>query len=182
MKLANGAMRFAAEQDLKPNEFRLLMHMCLLAVDDATPPKYWASRERSAWALGHPVPLADDDEEAARERRAGFQLVKVATRGLLDKAAIYRLSAGRAGRQAEFEIRVLPAVDALGLWYAKRTPGSTDSVPAGVRGPYPVGYVGHTPEEKSREVEEKQEEKTAHHTGAPHLWAVDKSEGGSRVA
>jgi len=98
-RLVKRAYAYAVDVPLHPNEFRLLAWMCLTALDEDSPPRYFDSREASALALGRRVP----DEETP-ERSAAFESVKVAIRGLTTVGAIRRRKQGHRGQRAEFDI------------------------------------------------------------------------------
>lgn len=102
-QLVGRAIAFAAQNDLKPNEFRLLVFMALTALDTDQPPRYFASREESAYGLGR---MVEDkfatDPRAVSARDAAFWAVKVAVQGLVKAGAIERKQRGRNGRRAEF--------------------------------------------------------------------------------
>jgi hypothetical protein len=137
----SAAFVFAARVPLKPNEARLLLFMAHTALDTDKPPRYFASREASALALGRMVPDAPDllDPDSARieaERAAAFQRVKIATQGLVSLGAISRIRRGREGSRAEFAItlgtqNVPPVKYAIRTpqRLAKRTSRGTQSVP-----------------------------------------------------
>lgn len=108
-QLVGQAFVFASKVSLKPNETRLLLWMCLHALDSDRPPRYFAARESSAFGLGRRVPDIPDplDPDAAAieaARLAAFQRVKMATQGLVKAHAITRLRRGREGTRAEFAI------------------------------------------------------------------------------
>lgn len=133
--LVGRAFAFAVDVPLQPNEFRLLLGMCLTALDTDEHPRYFDSREASALFLGRRVP------DAGAERDAAFQRVKIATRGLIAIGAINRTKQGGNGRRAEFEI-VLDSVASLSTAEArKRTAGVRRTTPSGVRRTTQLGYV-----------------------------------------
>lgn len=116
-KLVSLAFVFAAHKKLKPNEKLLLIFMAHTALDGDAVPRYFASREHSAYALGRMVPEQPDPLDAAFRdktdaRASAFQAVKVATRGLVDAGAIRQLRRGREGVRAEY---ALAMGDALGI-------------------------------------------------------------------
>lgn len=100
-RLVKRAYAYAVDVPLHPNEFRLLAWMCLTALDEDSPPRYFDSREASAIALGRRVP-----DEDSPERSAAFEAVKVAVRGLAAVGAIRRLKAGHRGQRAEYAIEI----------------------------------------------------------------------------
>jgi hypothetical protein len=168
-QLVARAYRFGSQVALKPNEARLLMYMALTALDTDAEPKYFASREDSAFALGRDLANASPAEIAS-----AFQQVKVAVNGLMDTGAITRVTRGSAGRRAEYGITLVPKER------------STKVIPVKVRIPYPRStkvirrrYVVLTPKEP-QEPQEKNKEKSR--DPAPsHLHAVDNF-GGDRIA
>jgi hypothetical protein len=108
-RLVGKAYGFAVDHRLTGREMRLLTWMALTALDDDSPPRYFAGRESSALALGERVPdepePSDPDAAAkAAMRDAAFQRVKVATAGLVKAGAIARLHQGREGRAAVFAV------------------------------------------------------------------------------
>lgn len=98
------AYAFALDVQLKPNEFRLLAWMSLRALDSDSPPRYFASREETALALGRRVPDAGADDAGDAERQAAFQAIKEATAGLIRTGAIKRTRIGGNGRRAEYAL------------------------------------------------------------------------------
>ncbi|NQX11830.1 hypothetical protein HQQ80_09365 [Microbacteriaceae bacterium VKM Ac-2855] len=117
-QLVGRAFVFAADHRLTGNEMRLLLWMARTALDGDDQPRYFASREESAFGLGDRLPeepdpaVADDASRAARAvRAASFQRVKVAVNGLVAKGAISVLRRGREGQRAEY--LVLPGVGRL---------------------------------------------------------------------
>lgn len=153
-QLVGQAFVFAAATPLKPNETRLLLWMCLHALDSDQPPRYFAARESSALGLGRrvpdaPDPLDPDAESIEASREAAFQRVKIATRGLVEARAIKRLQRGREGTRAEFVI----TLDGLLANFGRATstqyvplqstqyvpPSGSEYVPRGVRNTYPLG-------------------------------------------
>ena len=117
-QLVGKAFAFATEHELKANEMRLLVWMSLMAMDRDTPPRYFASREESAYGLGRfvpdePHPLDANAEVATLEREAAFQRVKIATAGLVRSGAITRTRRGQAGNRAEFVLSYGQPVDAI---------------------------------------------------------------------
>lgn len=103
-QLVGKAFAFGMAHSLTGNEFRLLAFMAHTALDTDQPPRYYGSRERSAFGLGIAVPEHDDTPEAAKARRSAFEVVRRATAALVDAGAITRVRSGRAGQRAEFTI------------------------------------------------------------------------------
>ncbi len=101
---AKNAVLVAAQRDLGHVAARLFLHMALECWDDEdnptgqAPRRYFAARESSAIALGYLAP-ANGTEQA-------HHAVKRAVRELVDKGAIRRISQGRNGHTAEFELLV----------------------------------------------------------------------------
>lgn len=163
-RLVGQAFAFAARRPLKPNESLLLLFMAHTALDADVPPRYFASREQSALALGRMVPErpTPDDARAAQmdaERAAAFQRVKTATQGLVRAGAIRSLRRGREGQRAEYAL-TFGAVDGSGSRGTDSNPlagtenvplSGSDSVLQQVRNPYPQGTTqepqGITPRE-----------------------------------
>lgn len=83
---------------LKPNEFRLLVHMAFTALDTSAVPTYFGSRELSAYGLGWAITPTSTE----RERASKFQMVLLATAGLVSAGAIRRVGRGREGARARF--------------------------------------------------------------------------------
>jgi|GEM_PF-3995434 len=105
VNLVSRAFAYAVDVPLKPTEFRLLIGMCLTAMDAGNPPRYFDSLEASALALGRRVPdRAPGDDEGERMRLAAFQAVKIALHGLTQVGAVRRTVTGGHGRRAEYEI------------------------------------------------------------------------------
>lgn len=112
-QLVGQAFAFAARHQLKSNEALLLLFMAHTALDADDPPRYFASRERSAIAIGRmvpDVPAADDpdSDKLNAERASVFELLRRATNGLLATGAVERLHGGRGGRTAEYVLRLSP--------------------------------------------------------------------------
>lgn len=108
-QLVGRAIAFQANHELKPNEYRLLVYMAHTAKDADLPPRYFGSREASAFGLGRMVPdepdeLDPDREQKAAVRASAFQAVKVALKGLVDVRAIKQLRAGSEGVRAEYAL------------------------------------------------------------------------------
>lgn len=104
-QLVSQAYAFAAGRDISGNEMRLLLFMALSAMDADNPPRYFASREESAFALGRRVVDAScEDPVALADREAAFARVKVALRGLVRAGAILRVVNGRNGRRSEYAL------------------------------------------------------------------------------
>ena len=101
---AKNALVVAAQLGLGHPAARLFLHMALECWDDwdnpasAPPRRYFGSRESSAIALGFSAP----DNATPR----AFQAVKRCVSELLDKGAIKKISSGRSGRTAEFELQL----------------------------------------------------------------------------
>jgi hypothetical protein len=175
-QLVGRAIAFAAVNELKPNEFRLLVFMSLTALDTGQPPRYFAKREASAYGIGRVVAdLADgltEQQHAARD--AAFQAVKVATQGLVRSGAIERLQRGRQGHRAEFALR-FRGTKSLPLESREFLPlQSTESLPTGVGRAYPQGTTEEPQEELPR--------RTPRFTEASHLQPVDNDEQERRSA
>ena len=105
------AREHEAGRPLAHNERLLLLFMAHTAMDADHPPRYFGSRERSSIGLGRIVPdepgLEDPAyQEKAKCRRNAFELVKTATRGLVQRGVLERLKSGRAGQRAEYAIRL----------------------------------------------------------------------------
>lgn len=117
--LVGRAIAYAVDVPLQPNEFRLLIGVCLTAHDDNTPPRYFDSREAMALILGRRIPDAATGVPDTPERVAGLKAVKVAMKGLTDLRALRRTKTGGHGRRAEFEV-VLDAALSRGTDEFKR--------------------------------------------------------------
>lgn len=165
-QLVGKAFAFAALNDLRPNEALLLVWMAHTALDNDKQPRYFASRDESAIALGRSA------AEIAANRRAAHQAVKVAVAGLVKSGAIARIRVGREGTRAEYALRL----DGLG----KRGGAGREFLPAEVGNPYdlgreslPEGYGIPTPQEP----EEPQEPTTGINTtsSTTYIGAVDNS-------
>lgn len=115
VKLVKRAYAYRVDVPLHPNEFALLGYMAATALDADNPPRYFDSREASALALGRRVPDQPDGHPTkspacpcpvCRARRAAFESVRVALRGLVSVGAIERIKVGRAGQRAEYALRL----------------------------------------------------------------------------
>lgn len=151
-QLVGRAFAFAATSRLTQSERLVLLFMAYTALDADKPPRYFASREQTAIALGRMVPDAvspDDDRfaEVEAERTAAFQRVKLAVQGLVKAGAIERVRRGREGQRAEF-VLVFGSVEngehlgthSVPLDGTHSVPLSeSDSVLQQVRDPYPQG-------------------------------------------
>lgn len=94
-----------------PNERILLTWMCNTAKDTDERPLYFGGREHAAMGLGRRVPgepeLDDPDRESKNQtRRNAFEVVKRATKGLVDLGAVRKVRHGKPGRNAEYAIQV----------------------------------------------------------------------------
>lgn len=132
-QLVRRAFAFAAQNRLTGNEFRVLAHMTLTALDGDAEPRYWAKREVLAHALGHLIPDApmpgdpnEPETNAARER--AFYAVKTAVRGLVNAGAIERLRLGRIGQTAAYRITL------TGSPVVEKTPAITGLSPPQIGG------------------------------------------------
>jgi hypothetical protein len=180
-KLVGEAFAFAARRDLKPNETLLLLFMALTAIDSDLKPRYFASRERSAVALGRLVPEepSPSDPQAAeinRQRTAAFQRVKTATTGLVKAGAICQIKRGREGQRAEYEL-TLGSVETRSLFGSEYVPlegteyvplSASESVLQPGRNPYPQGSTKETTRRSGSGV--------SHRERASRVGSVDKSE------
>lgn len=96
-----------AGSPLTQNEHAVLIYMCAIAMDGATPPRFWQGREVLAeHALGRAVP------GDPAKRRSLFESVRKACSGLVERGAIQRLGGGHPGRSVEYALTVenlLPA-------------------------------------------------------------------------
>ncbi|KQQ66103.1 hypothetical protein [Microbacterium sp. Leaf320] len=158
--LVGRAIAYAVDVPLQPNEFRLLVGICLTAHDDHTPPRYFDSREAMALILGRRIPDAVTGLPDPPERAAGLKSVKVAMKGLTDLHALRRTKTGGHGRRAEFEVildvakaqqsSVFKARDRRPSMTAtearRRRGGGTAAVPVKVLRQSPLGDYGSTDE------------------------------------
>lgn len=109
VKLVKQFIAYSVDVPLNINEYRLLLNMALTALDADNPPRYFDSREASAYALGRRIPdPPPPGEPELPERLAAFEAVKTATRGLVGLRAIERLKTGHRGQRAEYAIRLDP--------------------------------------------------------------------------
>lgn len=142
---------FAAANDMKPTEFRLLAFMAHTALDSDNPPRYFGSREMSAFGIGR---MVEDDspnltDQQRSDRSAAFQAVKVATQGLVRMGAIERLQRGRLGHRATFAL-TFRGTESLPLQSTESLPRfGTESLPPGVGQTYPQGTTEEPPEEQA---------------------------------
>lgn len=142
VKLVKQMMVYAVDVPLTQNEYRLLLNMALTAMDADQPPRYFDSREASAYALGRRVPDAPPPgQPELPERLAAFQAVKTATRGLVALGAIEQLKTGHKGQRAEFAIRLDPHLSRGTDEWRKRL----DRNPANPPPPEKKGKAGPTP-------------------------------------
>jgi hypothetical protein len=145
--LVGRAIAYAVDVPLQPNEFRLLVGMCLTALDSDTPPRYFDSREASALVLGRRVPdHSPGNDAASRERAAAFQSVKMALAGLVKVGAIKRARAGGNGRRAEYTIVLDLPTSLSTAEVRRRTAGVGRTYPSGVGRASQLGYVEPTDE------------------------------------
>lgn len=140
--LVGRALAYGVEIQLNPNEFRLLVGMCLTALDADQPPRYYDSREASALILGRRVPdFAPDDEPTELERDAAFKAVKVALNGLVKLGAIKRFRVGGNGRRAVYDLVLDARASASTAEHRRRKVGGRRASPAGVRSASQLGDV-----------------------------------------
>jgi hypothetical protein len=110
-QLVGLAFAVASRLELKPHEALLLIGMAHTALDSDKAPRYFGSRESSAFLLGRFVPdEADPDapnaEEVRLEREAAFKSVQRAVRGLTRAGAIQVRRTPRIGQRAEYSLPV----------------------------------------------------------------------------
>lgn len=168
-QLVGKAFAFAVATSLKPNEKTLLIWMAFTALDSDQPPRYFASREESAYGLGRMVADRNtSDPVALAERASAFQLVKVATQGLVESGAIERVERGRSGHRAVFAL-TFRGKGALPIERKSRLPrNSKPSLPDGVSATYPLGTTDESQEELPG--------RTPRFTQAPRLRSVDNTD------
>ncbi|MDR6613591.1 hypothetical protein [Leifsonia sp. 1010] len=168
-QLVGRAIAFAAMHDLKPNEYRLLIFMAYTALDSDQPPRYFASREMSAYALGRMLAEGVDLSDAQlKERASAFELVKVATRGLVNLGAIERLERGRAGRRAVYGV-TFRGKSSFPL-------EGKDSFPLDGKPLFPSGASAPFPQGTTEEPEKDLGRRTPRFTEPSHLRPVDNTE------
>ncbi|MCM3779871.1 hypothetical protein [Microbacterium hydrocarbonoxydans] len=163
--LVGRAIAYGADIQLNPNEFRLLVGMCLTALDADKPPRYFDSREALALILGRRVPdYAPEDEDGERERDAAFKAVKVALNGLVKLGAIKRYRVGGNGRRAVYDLVLDATASQRTAEHRARKVGGRSASPAGVRSTSqlgdaqpPVGGRSQSPL-GGKEKQERQEE------------------------
>lgn len=110
-QLVRLAWAVAVRVELKPHEVMLLLGMADTALDTDPNPRYFASRETSAYFLGRFVPDEPDpshpDAEAIRlEREAAFKSVQRAVRGLTRAGVVELRRTPRIGQRAEYSLPV----------------------------------------------------------------------------
>ncbi|GAA4145337.1 hypothetical protein [Leifsonia shinshuensis] len=167
--LVGKAFAFAAANDLKPNEFRLLIFMALTALDSDQPPRYFASREESAYGLGRMVEDKTTlDPRAIGARDAAFWAVKTAVQGLVKSGAIERKQRGRNGRRAEFVLTFRGG-------QSHHQKGG-ESHPGWGGDSHLEGVGNSTPQGTTEEPQEELQRRTPRFTEASHLQPVDNSD------
>ncbi len=182
-QLVAKAYAFAAHPsiDLKPNEMLLLGYMALTALDSDDPPVYFASRERSAYALGRMVPDEPwpDDPDAAEQHRiraAAFMRVKVALAGLVKIGAIRERTRGQIGQRRTFTLHLDP------LWIGTGLGSDSDPLLTDGKRPWPgriptPSQVGFRPPKEQHQDQQEPEQGENQFPARAHLWAVDNSSG-----
>lgn len=157
-RLVREVYAYAADVPLKPNEFRLLAYMALIAIDPGdpggrAPRRYFDSRESSALALGRRVPDESGEKADLAERHAAFTAVKEALSGLVKLKSIEREKRGGNGRRAEYSLTLSPTSSRGTEEFRRRRRGRTslpqkgdgaatadrDSLPLRGRSSLPVG-------------------------------------------
>jgi hypothetical protein len=111
-RLVEKAFACIAERDrvnaapLTPNAKILLLWMAEKAMDNDPSPRYFGSRDLSAYGMGRFL----DDLTPEPRRRSAYEIVRRATQELVQKGLIQRVKSGRQGQRAEFsfEFRVPP--------------------------------------------------------------------------
>lgn len=168
-QLVGRAIAFAAMNDLKPNEYRLLVFMSYTAIDSDQPPRYFAAREESAFGIGRMIAdKTTTDPSALAAREAAFKAVKLATQGLVRLGAIDRVERGRNGHRAVYAL-TFRGTNSVPLKGTNSVPlRGTNSVPLGGRIPSPLGTTEEPQEELHR--------RTPRFTDASHLQPVENSE------
>ncbi|MEY9851251.1 hypothetical protein ABH923_000929 [Leifsonia sp. EB41] len=174
-QLVGRAIAFQANNDLKPNEYRLLVYMAHTAKDADQPPRYFASREASAFGIGRMVPDEPDlvdprHDQKCAERKAAFQAVKVAVKGLVDVRAIKQLRAGAEGVRAEYAL----TFEGLSLEGRKSLQAEVGNSYRKRRDSKPVAFEIPTPQEYQEPQEPTRGEISPKR--ASHLQPVDNSD------
>jgi hypothetical protein len=110
---SNVAAAYTYWAHLNHAPFRLLAFMCLVTMDEDDPPRYWGGREALVHALGRqiaPEPAPTDfsprAEEYRKSRRADFEAVKVAMRGLTKAGVVAVESPASPGHNAVYQLRL----------------------------------------------------------------------------
>lgn len=154
LKLVKRAFTTFATVKVSPDARLVLLFMALTARDDDDPPRYFARREETCYALGRMVPDAptEDDPERdriERERAAAFQRLKVVTSELVDAGLLERLKRGQRNQRAEYAL-ILHSPGHSGTSHVPLNGTSdvphesTSDVPLAVRHTYPQGELGVT--------------------------------------
>lgn len=138
--LVGRAIAYGVDVSLQPNEYRLLIGMCLTALDSDERPRYFDSREAMALFLGRRV------TDHGPDRAAAFQAVKVALQGLVKVGALERVRKGGNGRRAEYILRLDVDASLSTAEGRRRAAGVGRAYPSGVRPPYQLGYAEPTDE------------------------------------
>lgn len=186
--LVGRALAYGADIQLNPNEFRLLVGMCLTALDADSPPRYYDSREASALILGRRVANATpEDEDAEREREAAFKAVKVALNGLVKVGAVKRLRVGGNGRRAVYGMVLDTTASLATVEHRRRQVAGRRASPAGVRRASQLGDcerpVGGRSQSPLGVKEHKEEEEELERlNGTTSLGPVDNFDDSSRAA
>ncbi len=175
LKLVKRAFATFATVKVSADARNVLIWMALTARDDDDPPRYFARREETCYALGRmvpdaPAPDAPDREQIARERAAAFQRLKVVIGELVAAGLLERVKRGQRNQRAEYALTFhSPTVAGTPDVPQSSTPDvpheSTSDVPLAVRHTYPQGELGIT-----RNTEQEQPPVVR----APHLPSVDR--------
>jgi hypothetical protein len=165
----NARKKHRGEAALTSQALNLLLFMSNTALDTDAQPRYFASREASALALGRIVPdrVAPDDPNHGAieaEREAAFQRVKLATQALVAAGAISSIKRGREGQRAEYALSFATVENASARGTENVPLTGTENVPLSGsksvrqpgRKPYPQGELrnhkekrrGQTPAER----------------------------------
>lgn len=195
-QLVGKAIAFAAVNDLKPNEFKLLIFMAQTALDTDQLPRYFGSREMSAYGIGLVVADSDVTKYARRRRNSAFELLRRATNGLIAAGAITQTRGGRIGQHAEFTVLTSVTVEDLSEALAKLRERANNPLALPDEGDNSLLALdsnSSSPLQTQRTVGERGNEsmaprnhddpreelrrRTPQFTEAPHLRPVDNSDG-----
>ncbi|MBU1250621.1 MAG: hypothetical protein KJ659_09085 [Actinobacteria bacterium] len=113
IRLVKAAYVALADAKVTPSARTVLIWMAMTARDEDSPPRYFAGREVTAFALGRripdePYPDDPDRDDINREREAAFRRLQDAMTSLERAQLITRLKSAARGRTAEYRLELTP--------------------------------------------------------------------------